>query len=321
MRIKSDHHSSLRTTGCRRRTTAYAAGGVLLLLTIAGCVATPTNVTPGIAAVPTGINTTIPTGPAPGTTPVVTVDAADGRTWSSTSPDGRWIAEGSMEGPFMEGDQEKYRVHLVVRRVDGQATWSVVDQVSNYGLGYTVPVPFHWSTDGQSLYVTNAPVPDGCALFVNGSDLQRVDLTSGTVTEVVPAVGSSLALSPDETHLAYVGWGADTVLVVRSLDGADVARVPLAVGPDSAQAGNIVWSPDGQSVLVTIAYNPCVTDQWTQSIVRVDLAPVLQNILVDRDERLLETVSWSEPARAHLRDGAGKDYWLDTRTGGMSPVP
>ena len=109
-----------------------------------------------------------------------------------------------MEGPFMEGDQEKYRTQLTVRRADGQVTWPVIDQVSNYGLGYTIPVPLQWSADGERLYVTNRPVPDGCALFVNGSDLWQVDLTSGRLAEVVPPVGSSLALSSDETRLATI---------------------------------------------------------------------------------------------------------------------
>jgi hypothetical protein len=282
---------------------------VALLLAAAGCVASPTTTpvadTPAITATATLLPTT---------------DAAAANTWQSLSLDGQWIAEGSMEGPYLEGDQEKYRTRLTVRRTDGQVTWPVIDQVANYGLGYTIPVPVQWSADGQSLYVTHQPVPDGCALFVNGSNLLRVDLENGSVTELVPAVGSSLALSPDETQLAYVGWGADTELVVQPLGGRDSVRVPLAAGRDAVQAGNIIWGPEGTSLLLTVAFNPCQEGAWMQSIVRIDLAPVRKTILVDRDARRLDTVSWSDPARARLHDAAGNDWWLDVTTGEVTLV-
>lgn len=291
------------------RTVALAAGAVVVLLAAVGCVALPTP-------------TPVATAPFIGATatPPPTVDATATNTWQSTSPDGQWTAEGSMRGPFLEGEQEKYQTSLTVRSRDGQVTWPVVDQVSNYGLGYTIPVPFSWSADGQSLYITHEPVPDGCALFVNGSDLLRVDLATGAVTQLAPPVGSSLALSPDETQLAYVGWGRDTELVVQPLHGGESVRVPLATEGDAVQAGNIIWSPDGQSVLVTIAFNPCLEGQWTQSIVRVDLAPVLQTTLLDRDARRPDTVSWNDATRAQLRDGAGHDWWLNVTTGEVSPV-
>ena len=291
------------------RAAALAASAVALLLAMAGCVASPT----ATLVAPT------PTRAATATRPS-TANATVPNTWQSISPDDQWIAEGGMEGPFLEGDQEKYRTRLTVRRVNGQVTWPVIDQVANYGLGYTVPAPLHWSADGQSLYITNQPVPNGCALFVNGSDLLRVDLATGHVAELVPAVGSSLALSPDETQLAYVGWGADTELNVQPLAGGDRVRVPLASGRDAVQAGNLVWSPDGKSLLLTVAFNPCEEGRWTQSIVRVDLAPVSQKVLVDRDARRLDTVSWSDPTRARLRDAAGNDWWLDVTTGEVTPA-
>lgn len=287
----------------QHRGAAHALGGLVLLLVVASCVPGPVTLTP-----PATLQATA-------AAPTMTPGAGNQNTWQSTSPDGQWIAEGSMEGPFMEGDQEKYRTRLTVRRADGQVTWPVIDQVSNYGLGYTVPVPLQWSADGERLYVTNQPVSDGCALFVDGSDLWQVDLTSGRLAEVVPAVGTSLALSPDETRLAIIGGDVDTELIVQLLDGGEVTRVPLAAGHDTVQAGNITWAPDGQSVLVTVAENPCQVGQWTQSIVFVGLAPVVQNILVDRDPRLLNVVSWEEAGRARLHDETGNAWWLDVTTG------
>lgn len=300
------------------RVVALVLGVVIGLLATAGCTALPTA-TPA-AAGPAQAATATPPGSGPGDTPSPTAAVTADNTWQATSPDGQWIAEGSMVGPYLDGDQEKYRTRLTVHSRDGRVTWPIIDQESNYGLGYVIPVVLHWSADGLHLYITHQPVPDGCALFVNGSDLLRANLSKGSVTELVPAVGSSLALSPDETQLAYVGWGADVALVVQPLGGGDSVRVPLVTGGDTVQAGNITWSPDGQSLLLTIAFNPCQEGQWTQSIVRIDLAPVSQTTLVDRDARRLDTVAWTDPARAQLRDAAGNDWWLDVVTGEVTPV-
>lgn len=300
------------------RSVALVLGVVVMLLATAGCTALPTA-TPAVTG-PARAATSTPPRSGPGDTPSMTVALTADNTWQATSPDGQWIAESSMVGPYLEGDQEKYRTRLTVRSRDGRVTWPIIDQIANYGLGYVIPVVLRWSVDGQHLYITHESVPDGCALFVNGSDLLRVDLGNGSVTELVPAVGTSLALSPDETRLAYVGWGADTELVVQPLDGGDSVRVPLATGRDTVQAGNITWSPDGKSLLVTIAFNPCEEGHWTQSVVRIDLAPVAQTVLVDRDARRPDAVSWTDPARAYLHDAAGNDWWLDATTGEVTPV-
>ena len=119
---------------------------------------------------------------------------------------------------------DSYYTNLTVTDAAGTSRWAVVDAWAPYGLGYTVPRPFHWSNDGNYLYVTNDPAPDGCALFVNGSDLQRVDLSNGEVTQIVEPVGLWLSLSPDETKLAYLSWEGDRPLVVRDLaSGAENA--------------------------------------------------------------------------------------------------
>ncbi len=178
----------------------------------------------------------------------------DFATSTVASPNGRWVAEMTVATP-KTGD--RYYTNLTVTDVARTSRWTVVDEWAQYGLGYTLPRPFHWSRDGRYLYVTNEPVPDGCALFVNGPDLQRVDLSNGKVTQIVEPVGLWLSLSPDETTLAYLSWAEGRPLVVRDLANGAENEVKLPASDPNWQAGNIVWSQDGDKLALTIANNPC----------------------------------------------------------------
>ena len=249
-------------------------------------------------------------------TPQPTKDTAGKETWASTSPDGKWIAEGFLEGRYLADGVEKYHTQLKVASADGTVEWIVVDEMRTWGLGYTAPEPFHWSRDGRYLYYTNLPRPDGCVLFINGSDLHRVDLTDGSVTEIVPEAGPVLSLSPDEKMLTYISWGAGE-LVLRDLVSESERRVAL---PDvrGGQTGNIVWSPDGAAIMLVTAPDPC--DSQTRSIVRVDTQGLSSSVLVRDDDRLFTLIDWPEPARARLSDKVGNTWWLDAVTGQLTPT-
>jgi len=190
---------------------------------------------PSITPVPTQ---TIQTS-TPMATATVTPEPVE--RWSSTSPDGRWIAQGMMEGPFLAGDEEKYHYQLKVVSADRAIEWTVVDAIARWGLGYTTPRPFHWSKNGRYLYFTNEPVPDGCAVFVNGSDLQRVDLNTGRVQEILPPGAWWLSLSPDEKQVAYIYWNGEVlVIVLRDLATGAERRARLEAGQGDSQAGNLI---------------------------------------------------------------------------------
>jgi hypothetical protein len=148
--------------------------------------------------------------------------------------------------------------------------------------------------------------------------LRQVDLTDGSVTEIVPEVGPALSLSPDETLLAYIRWGAKE-LVLHDLASGSEQRVQLAAS-SSLQAGNITWSPDGSELLLATASQPCNPPEWTQSIVRVNVSGLSVTTLIRDDDRLFSIVDWSEPARARLSDKDGNIWWLDAATGQLTPT-
>jgi hypothetical protein len=251
-------------------------------------------------------------------TPTATPDLADFRVdmWSYTSPDGKWTAQVIVALPVIDDTavSSNYYAQLKLSKTDGTTEWIIVDEWSEWGLGYTVPQPLHWSHDGRYLYFTNKPVPDGCAVFVNGSDLRRVDLSDGSVREIVPSAGLWLSLSPDETMLAYIGYG-DRGLVIRDLATGTERETKLDPGKDY-QAGHILWSPDGTTIMLALAIRPCSTD-WAEStsIIRVDVATLGQVALIQEDKRLFVPVEWTTSNQVLLKDKGG-DYWLmDVRTG------
>jgi len=240
--------------------------------------------------------------------------------WNTTSPDGAWSARGLAAFPE-SGEGNRYHTRLTIERNDGTQEWTVVDAWSELALGYTTPQPLRWSSDGRHFYYTNRPVPDGCAVFVNGSDLQRVDLSDGSVTEVVPSVGLWLSLSPDETTLAYVGYG-DRGLVLRDLSTGDERQTPIEAAEEAEDAhlGHVVWSPDGEALMLTVAMNACGPhEDRTHTIVWVDTGTLSQTSVVLESDRLFITEAWPEPKRVLLDDGNGETWWLDPETGDIAP--
>jgi Tol biopolymer transport system component len=226
----------------------------------------------------------------------------------STSPDGKWKAT------VLE-DQES--ASLRVSSTDGSVVW-IADTVTErdiYG-GFEWPIPFHWSKDGRYLYFTHHERGDGCISLFHGSDLQRLDLQTGEVTEIIPRVGYWLALSPDETTLAYLSF--EKGLILHDLPSGDERQVHLDIEdayPETPlHKSHLLWSPNGNLLVLTIDIDVCGPG-WSTAIVQVDVATLSQTVLLHEDEKLLYTIEWLEANRILLWEEGGHLWWLDTTTG------
>ncbi len=276
---------------------------------------------PAVTLTPLPVNTpivdTLVTPPAVSVTPTATpvFNNFQVREWAATSPDGIWVAKTTVALPL--GSQNQYYTHLSVSHTAEELVWIIEDAWQEWGLGYTIPHPLHWSRDGYHLYFTHRPVPDGCSVFVNGQDLYEFDLRRGSARELAPPVGFWLALSPDETQLAYIGF-RNRGLVVRDLASA-VERESVLDPGDSYQAGHIIWSPDGAGLVLTLALRPCTTD-WADatSIMYVNTTTLEQTILIHEDNRLFITMAWASENQVLLHDKAGDSWLLDVITGQLS---
>ncbi|MEZ4731103.1 MAG: DPP IV N-terminal domain-containing protein [Caldilineaceae bacterium] len=236
--------------------------------------------------------------------------------WSSASPDGAWVVEGLTA--FPKGNDNIYYFEMRVKKADGSVEWMAVAEWSRFGLGYTTPQPLQWSSDGRYLYFTNAPVPDGCGLFVNASDLQRLDLADGTVREVLPfGTTWTLAIAPDAEKAVYSQQGK---LYLLDLATANYASLTVAGLEADAQFGNFVWSPDSQRVAFTIAYHACMEPEWSHSLLLLDIHTLTITTVLEKDPRRLTIREWVDGDHLALSDYDGNRWLLDLTTGDTEEV-
>jgi hypothetical protein len=120
--------------------------------------------------------------------------------------------------------------------------------------------------------------------------------------------------------VAYVRWNGEA-LELAARDIATGVERKIGLEAKYAQAGNIVWSPDGQALVLTLAANPCDPANWTQSIARVDLATFSPTIVIDNDERLFHIVEWPEVSKVLLTDQEGSSWVMEATSGRLEKVP
>jgi hypothetical protein len=171
---------------------------------------------------------------------------------------------------------------LAVASIDGAVKW-IAETVTDRDVwgGFEWAIPLHWSNDGRHLYFSHHVRGDGCISDFRGSDLHRLDLQTGEVTEIVPRVGYWLALSPDEQTLAYLSF--ERGLVLRDLASGDERQVELDIEADHPETpihkSDLLWSPDGNSIVLTVAIDVCGPEQST-AIVQLDTETLSQTTLV-----------------------------------------
>jgi len=242
--------------------------------------------------------------------------------WASTSLDGMWTAVGLVAFPKENVGGQLAYVRLMIFRADGKAYWTIIDKWEEIGLGFPMPEPLKWSWDGRYFYFTHRVVPDGCSVFVNLTDLQRVNLEDGSVNELLPQSALALALAPDESQVAYIGYG-DRGLILKDLFTGEERETKIDPGKEF-NVGNILWSPDGTSLTLTLAINPCTgayglsKTVWAESttILWVDVKTLQQKVLVKENPRLFITLEWNESEKIIITDGEENALWrLDVNTG------
>lgn len=259
---------------------------------------------------PDPIHIEIPTA-APGPT------ADDTITWLSTSPDGRWIAEGQ----YKPGNSHAH-IQLIVRKADSSVEWVVVDRTDEKAVDQALPEVLQWSQDGQYLYFTNSTLGDGCPLFTANHDLHRVDLNDGHVVEILPFIAWAIAFSPSENTLAYLtneqGRLIGGRLVLRDLASGVERQIKL---PENAMTWGLTWSPNGDQLAFTMTTDTTACEPQGISVIKLDIVTLTQTVLVQDDKRLSRIVRWPEIGRMMLMDEEGKLLWLDVETGSVTPAP
>ena len=236
------------------------------------------------------------------------------------SPRGDWVASVRTDWPDDSEPLNGFYIELRVTSADDSIEYLPLAEQRNYGLGYITPGIVGWSPSGRYLYFTERPHPDGCAVFADASGLWRLDVQDGAIESLLDS-SSSARLSPDALQVAYTLSGSSE-LTLLDLRSGDRRRVELEMNPQSDAAGGIVWSPDSQSLALTVAHYPC-SDYGTHSIVRIDGVDndaLLTATLLDRNKSLLTTVDWYIPDQINLRDKNGQPSIINSVSGELTPT-
>lgn len=135
--------------------------------------------------------------------------------------------------------------------------------------------------------------------------------------EIIPRVGYWLALSPDETTLAYLCF--EKGLILQNLASGDELEVNLDIEREHSgelvYKSHLLWSPDSDLIVLTVAIGAC-GPEWSNAVVQVDVATSSQTTLIHEDEKRFYTVEWPQADRIVLKDSLGDSlWWLDTTTG------
>jgi len=241
--------------------------------------------------------------------------------WSSPSPDGQFVARGIFSTPLDGSSNGATFANVSVGVPNGRLYWTLVNDWLLPGLGAFTPQPVQWSKDSKVFYYTNLQSFDGCkVLRSNGSDLWSVDMDSGKITQLLPMQASYIALSPDETRLAYIEQGSLN-LVFRNLKNGETEQT-VSIDPNIPfDAGNLFWSPEGNLLVVTLANIPCpsyaidkppYTDTTSILLVNTQTYNVLKVIVRDAERKL--ATGWWDNHTVELTDPNGKVFHLDVTT-------
>ena len=227
------------------------------------------------------------------------------------SPDRRWSAYTLLALPPAGG--ERYYRRLVVTSQNGALVYPLVDEWGVFGADYRIPKPLAWfgmsPTEFPLLYWTNLPGSDTCPAFRNGADLQRLKLAEGAGQALLSDVGNWLSVSPDQSRAAVAG--ADGLSIYDLTNGQ---RRSVALPP--GQAGQVIWSPDGRQVALTVADragDPC--EATTHTLLLVDADTLAVKLRVANDPRRLFTESWSQLGMVKLDSASGQPWLLDPQSG------
>ena len=205
---------------------------------------------------------------------------------------------------------------MVVARTDSSKTFTVIDRWSNFGLGYTIPQPFRWSQDEHYFYFKNLPVPDGCSVLLNASDLQRVDLRTGQIKEVMQPVHTWILLAPNDKTVAAVNHG---VLLLGDIAEPDTRRTDFALTSNTESIGAIQWSTDSKQFVLAQLFDVCTQTPFgsKSSIVWVDATSGQARVLIKEDARRFVAERWRSLHEVLLRDKDFQRWILNTKTGAL----
>ena len=280
------------------------------------------SLTPGLAieATLTPIKTAVATSTLSLKTPPPTVDPYHSlQVESLESPNREWIAQTTFELEIPKG----YHVQFTVARKDGTKTWTIMDHRDD-GIGYAYAQLHRWSNDSRYIYFTDDRVAGGgCDFFPVDSQWQRLNVDTGQVDDFLLPLGRGHAISPDESTIAYASPSAPLSLFLYDIQSDQEEDVLLPIDPNlaTAEAGDVLWTPDGNTVILSVATGDCNASNLNFYIMRVDINSLDIIEVVGKSKDLLRPLRFEPPNHVLIRDWNGYTWWMDAISGNPTNAP
>lgn len=303
-----------------------------LLLASVGCSTSSNGGNPRPASIPvtpsaviettrTPVKTAVATSTLDLKTPPPTVNPSRSlQVESLESSNRQWIAQTTFEQDI----HKDYHIQFTVSRNDGTKTWTILDYWGD-GVGYKYAQLHQWSNDSQYIYFTdNRIAGGGCDFFPVDSKWQRLNVETGQVTDFPLPPGRGHAISPDESTIAYVSLEPPLNLSLHSIQGGQKQKVFLPIDPnlEAAQAGDILWTPDGRAVILSIATgDACNSSSLNFYLMGVEIHSLDIIELVGHSKDLLRPLRFELPNHLLVRDWNGYTWWMDATSGETTAAP
>ncbi|MBL0347531.1 hypothetical protein [Candidatus Villigracilis affinis] len=317
--------------------TSHIAISFLILL-LSACsrfssgenIVTPTVMPSATSTIPIATFTLSPTEiiiPASPTTssPDETCESPAYTSRSEISPDGNWIAVTCRE------ERDDVGSYLHVFNIHDKQNWRVYFR--DYAGGFyfdrnDMLYPFHWSKDGQSLYIVHPTRLDGTiGLGPGGTTLLKIDLPTGQTYEVINEIANmietpqiSFSFSQDDKFLLYIPQTSNSYKINILNLATHKARVIELKGNNLYGAGFTLWSSDNNKVILLLK-----DENGIYSLVLLDLVTSLQTALVNNMQNELYPVEWKDEnivilsSNYYTPDG-GEQWLLNIRNGEMTKL-
>lgn len=303
-----------------------------ILLTVVGCSTSSDGGNPRPSSIPltpsaaieatlTAVKTVVATSTLNLKTPPPTVNPSHSlQVESLESPNREWIAQTTFEQEIYKG----YHIQFAVSRKDGTKTWTILDYWGD-GVGYKYAQLHQWSNDSQYIYFTGDRIAGGgCDFFPVDSKWQRLNVATGQVTDFPLPLGRGHAISPDESTIAYVSPDTPLHISLHDIQSGQEQKVLLPIDPnlEAAQAGDILWIPDGNAVILSIATGDgCNSSVLNFYLMRVDIRSRGTIELVGNSKDLLRPLRFELPNHLLVRDWNGYTWWMDATSGKLIAAP
>lgn len=186
----------------------------------------------------------------------------------------------------------------------------VLEEWSDWGLGYSIPAILGWSPDSRRVYIADKVVPDGCAPFDLLMHVRHVSIPYGSPEAIEFDPSGPLSLSPNADEIGTI---EGSHLAMYSLSGERIDATELSLA-EADRAGAIVWVQSGNKLAFVIHRNAC-NGEVTSDILVVDREGMRVESILSVPGQRVWTKRWLGDRMILLQSQGGDEMVLDTMTG------